>query len=41
MEGIRVEVSVADLCRREGIHGVIYHKWPKDFKEAGQRTLAG
>ena len=24
MEGIRAEVSIADLCRREGIHPTIY-----------------
>jgi transposase-like protein len=41
MEGIRAEVSVADLCRREGIHPTIYYKWLKDFMEAGIRTRAG
>jgi transposase len=41
MEGIRAEVSVADLCRREGIHPTIYYKWLKDFMEAGQGRLRG
>jgi len=39
MEGIRAEVSVSDLCRREGIHPTIYYKWLKDFMEAGKGRL--
>jgi len=41
MEGIRAEVSVADLCRREGIHPTIYYKWLMDFMEAGKGRLRG
>ena len=41
MEGIRAEVSVADLCRREGIYPTIYYKWLKDFMEAGKGRLRG
>lgn len=41
MEGIRAEVSVADLCRREGIHPTIYYKWLKEFMEAGKGRLRG
>ena len=41
MEGIRAEVSIADLCRREGIHPTIYYKWLKDFLEAGKGRLRG
>src|SRR5579862_814431 len=41
MEGIRAEVSVADLCRREGIHPTVYYKWLKDFMEAGKGRLRG
>jgi transposase len=41
MEGIRGEVSIADLCRREGIHPTIYYKWLKDFMEAGKGRLRG
>jgi transposase len=41
MEGIRAEVSVVDLCRREGIHPTIYYKWLKDFMEAGKGPLRG
>jgi len=39
MEGIRAEVSVSDLCRREGIHPTVYYKWLKDFMEAGKGRL--
>jgi transposase len=41
MEGIRAEVSIANLCRREGIHPTIYYKWLKDFMEAGKGRLRG
>lgn len=41
LEGIRGEVSVAELCRREGIHATIYYKWLKDFLEAGKARLRG
>ena len=41
MEGIRGEVSVVELCRREGIHPTIYYKWLKDFLEAGKGRLRG
>jgi transposase len=41
MEGIRGELPVAELCRREGIHPSIYYKWMKDFLEAGKARLRG
>lgn len=41
LEGIRAEVSVAELCRREDIHPTIYYKWLKDFMEAGKARLRG
>ncbi len=41
MEGIRAEVSVAELCRREGIVPTVYYKWLKDFMEAGKSRLRG
>jgi transposase len=41
MEGIRGEVSVSELCRREGIHPTIYYKWLKDFMEAGKGRMRG
>jgi len=41
MEGIRGEMSVAELCRREGIHPTISYKWPKDLMEAGKGRMRG
>lgn len=41
LEGIRGEVAVSELCRREGIHPTIYYKWLKDFMEAGEGRLRG
>ena len=41
MEGIRGELAVAELCRREGIHATVYYKWLKDFMEAGKSRLRG
>jgi transposase len=41
MEGIRGEVPVSELCRRERVHTTVYYKWLKDFMEAGKRRLKG
>src|SRR5260370_22882769 len=41
MEGVRGEVSVAELCRREGIHPTRYYKELKDFMEAGEGRMRG
>ena len=41
MEGVGGEVSVAELCRREGIPPTIYYKWLKDFMEAGTARMGG
>ncbi len=41
IEGIRGELSIAELCRREGIHQTNYYKWSKDFMEAGKHRLNG
>ena len=41
LEGIRGEVSIADLCRREGINANMYYRWSKEFLEAGKKRLAG
>lgn len=41
LEGLRGEASIAELCRREGIHQNMYYKWSKDFLEAGKQRLAG
>ena len=41
LEGIRGEVSIAELCRREGITANMYYRWSKEFLEAGKKRLAG
>ena len=41
LEGIRAEISVAELCRREGIHPTVYYTWMKDFMEAGKARMRG
>ena len=41
MEGLRGEYSIAELCRREGIHQNLYYRWSKEFLEAGKKRLAG
>jgi transposase len=41
LEGIRGDISVSELCRREGIHNTVYYKWLKEFMEAGKRRLRG
>ena len=39
--GMMHVVTIAELCRREGIAQGVYYKWSKDFMEAGKRRLAG
>ena len=41
LEGLRGEVSVAELCRREGIASNLYYRWSKEFLEAGKKRLNG
>jgi transposase len=41
LEGMRGEVSIAELCRREGIANNLYYRWSKDFLEAGKKRLSG
>lgn len=41
MEGLRGEMTVAELCRREGIAQSLYYKWSKEFLEAGKARLNG
>tara|TARA_B100000315_G_scaffold241452_1_gene262346 strand:- start:275 stop:688 length:414 start_codon:yes stop_codon:yes gene_type:complete len=40
LEGFRREVTVSDLCRREGINQANYYSWTKEFMEAGKERLA-
>ena len=39
LEGFRREVTVNDLCRREGIKPHSYYSWTKEFMEAGKERL--
>lgn len=41
IEGLRGEMTVAELCRKEGIAQSMYYKWSKEFLEAGKARLAG
>ena len=31
LEGLRGEIPITDLCRKEGIQSSIYYKWSKAF----------
>ena len=39
LEGLKREVSTAELCRRERIHPHSYYSWLKDFMEGGKARL--
>lgn len=41
LEGLRGEMSIAELCRMEGLNPNIYYKWSKEFLEAGKKRLQG
>lgn len=41
LDGLRGEVSIAELCRHEGIAQSLYYSWSKEFLEAGKKRLAG
>ena len=41
IDGMRGEMSVAELCRKESITQSTYYKWTKDFMEAGKKRLNG
>ena len=41
LEGLRGEIAISELCRKEGISQGLYYKWSKDFMEAGKRRLSG
>ncbi len=41
LEGLKGEISISELCRREGIVSNLYYRWSKDFLEAGKKRLAG
>lgn len=39
IQGMRGEVSLAELFRQEGIAQANYYKWSKDFMETGKKRL--
>ena len=39
LEGLRGEVSISEICSREGIASSVYYKWSKAFLEAGKNGL--
>ena len=39
LEGLRGKNPISELCRKEGISAATYHKWAKDFLEAGKNGL--
>ena len=39
LEGLRGEITIAELCRREGIAANVYYRWSKAFLEAGKNGL--
>lgn len=41
VEGLRGDVTIAELCRREGIADSLYYSWSKEFMEAGKARLSG
>ncbi len=41
LEGLRGEMSISELCRREDIHPNLYYNWSKEFLEAGKKRLLG
>ena len=41
IEGMRGEISIAELCRKEGIAQNLYYRWSKDFMESGKKRLDG
>ena len=39
LEGLRGEIPITELCRREAIQPSIYYKWSKAFLDAGKIGL--
>ena len=39
LEGLRGEIAVTELSRREGIAPTVYYRWSKAFLEAGKNGL--
>ena len=39
LEGLRGEIPVSELCRRENLSTTIYYRWSKEFLGAGKNGL--
>jgi transposase-like protein len=39
LEGLRGQIPITELCRREGLSAAVYYKWSKDFLDAGKNGL--
>jgi len=39
LEGLRGQIPVTELCRREGISSALYYRWSKSFLDAGKNGL--
>jgi transposase len=39
LEGLRGEIPISELCRREGIAPTMYYRWSKAFLDAGKNGL--
>ena len=39
IEGLRGDLTVAELSRKEGIAESMYYAWSKEFQEAGRSRL--
>ena len=39
LEGLRGEIPISELCRREGISPTMYYRWSKGFLDAGKNGL--
>ena len=39
LEGLRGQIPISQLCRREGVSAATYYKWAKGFLEAGKNGL--
>ena len=39
LEGLRGEIPMSDLCRREGIAPTLYYRWSKAFLDSGKNGL--
>ena len=39
LEGLRGQIAISELCRREGIPASAYYKWSKSFLQSGKNGL--